>query len=134
MPTHEIEWPVGIFRQLGKILLRQRAGNGLLAGLWEFPGGEAMPSANLRASLVTQLAEPDQKFPRKRRIGEFRHSITNRKISSPVYLFELPEQMKLRLPSRQWRWLRPASLADFPVSSMTFKAARILANYEDRAD
>jgi A/G-specific adenine glycosylase len=132
VPTHEIEWPVAIFRQVGKILLRQRAGNGLLAGLWEFPGGEAMPSKRLRASLLNQLAAPDKKFPRMRRIGEFRHSITNRKIRSPVYLFELPEQMEIRLPSREWRWLRPMSLADFPVSSMSFKAARILANHEKR--
>jgi A/G-specific adenine glycosylase len=132
-PPHEVEWPVAIFRQLGRILLRQRAGNGLLAGLWEFPGGEATPSKCLRTSLVNQLAEPEKKFPQKRRIGEFRHSITNRRIRSPVYLFELTEQMKLRLPSRKWRWLRPAALADFPVSSMTFKAAKILANYENRA-
>jgi A/G-specific adenine glycosylase len=133
VPAHEIEWPLAILRQVGKILLRQRSGNGLLAGLWEFPGGEAMPSKHLRASLVTQLAEPAKKLPHKRRIGEFRHSITNRKIRSPVYLFELPEQMELRLPSRLWRWLQPASLADFPVSSMTFKAAKILANHEKRA-
>ena len=86
--AHDIEWPLAIFRRNGKILLRERAGNGLLAGLWEFPGGEETPNKNLRASLVRQLPEPTEKFPRKRRIGEFRHSITNRRIRSSVFLFE----------------------------------------------
>ncbi|MET0500119.1 MAG: NUDIX domain-containing protein [Candidatus Binatia bacterium] len=132
-PTRDIEWPLAIFRRDGKLLLRERAGNGLLAGLWEFPGGEEMPNKHLRDSLVRQLAEPGQKFPRKQRIGEFRHSITHRRIRSPVFLFELPKQMKLRLPSRRWRWLAPALLADYPVSSMTFKAAKLLVNHEKRA-
>jgi len=132
-PAHEIEWPLAIFRQDGKILLRERAGDGLLAGLWEFPGGEAIPNKNLRDLLVRQLAEPSEKLPPKRRIGEFRHSITHRRIRSPVFLFDLPKPMKLRLPNRRWRWVRPAALADFPVSSMTFKAAMLLANHEKRA-
>jgi A/G-specific adenine glycosylase len=132
-PTRDIEWPLAIVRRDGKLLLRERTGNGLLAGLWEFPGGEEMPNKKLRDSLARQLTEPDQKFPRKQRIGEFRHSITHRRIRSPVFLFELPKQMKLRLPSRRWRWLAPALLADYPVSSMTFKAAKLLVNHEKRA-
>ena len=47
-----------------------------------------------------------------------------------VYLIDLPKAMRLRLPNRRWRWLAPASLRQFPVSSMTFKAAKILANHE----
>jgi hypothetical protein len=67
---------------------------------------------------------------RRRRIGEFRHSITNRRIRSPVYLVDLPNTIKFQLPNRRWRWLAPASLRKLPVSSMAFKAAKILADHE----
>jgi hypothetical protein len=42
----------------------------------------------------------------------------------------LPKKTKLRLPIRRWRCLSPASLGEFAVSSMTIKAATILANHE----
>ena len=129
-PIQEIEWPLAIFRRDGKVLLRQRLHKRLLAGLWEFPGGEKTPRKGPRESLAGQPAALARISRRKRRIGEFRHCITHRKIRSPVYLMDLPKGTKLRLPDRRWRWLSPASLSDFPVSSMTFKAARILANHE----
>jgi A/G-specific adenine glycosylase len=129
-PAHEVEWPLVIVRRDEKVLLRQRAHKGLLAGLWEFPGGEKNPYESLRDSIVSQLPGLRRTFRRERRIGEFHHSITTRKIRLPVFLCDLPKRMKLRLPSHGWRWLSPASLADFPVSSMTFKAAKILANHE----
>jgi A/G-specific adenine glycosylase len=128
--TQDIEWPLAIVRQEGKILLRQRTRKGLLAGLWEFPGGEKPPRHSQRDLLASQLAELSARFRPERRIGEFRHSITNRKIRSPVFLLDLPNNTKLQLPNRRWRWLSPASLREFAVSSMTFKAATILANHE----
>jgi A/G-specific adenine glycosylase len=126
----DIEWPLAIVRQERKILLRQRIHKGLLAGLWEFPGGEKPPRHSQRNLLASQLAELSARFQPERCIGEFRHSITNRKIRSPVFLFDLPKKKKLRLPNRRWRWLSVSSISDFPVSSMTFKATQILKRHE----
>jgi A/G-specific adenine glycosylase len=129
-PIQEIQWPLAILRHNGKVLLRRRTEKGLLAGLWEFPGDERKPGRSLVQSLATQLSELSGKWQPKRRIGEFRHSITNRKIRSPVFLIDLPKQIKFRLPNRRWRWLSPRSLRQLPVSSMTFKAVTILARHE----
>src|SRR5262245_8359612 len=126
----DIEWPLAILRQDRKVLLRQRMRQGLLAGLWEFPGAERTAGKGLRQSLSTQLAALSLPLRPRQCIGEFRHSITNRKIHSSVYLIDCPEGMNFRLPNRRWRWLSPASLKEFPVSSMTFKAAKILASHE----
>jgi hypothetical protein len=65
-----------------------------------------------------------------RPIGEIRHSITDRKIRAPLFLVNLPESATLRLPRSCWRWVSRSSLYRYPVSSMTLKAARALANYE----
>jgi A/G-specific adenine glycosylase len=129
-PTQEIEWPLAILRWNQKVLLRQRTDKGLLAGLWEFPGVERTQRASPSQSLANQLTELSGTWQPKRCIGEFRHSITNRKIRSLVYLIDLPKRMKFRLPNRRWRWLSPASLRELAVSSMTFKAVTVLANHE----
>jgi adenine-specific DNA glycosylase len=124
--TQNIEWPLAILRRDRKVLLRKRLAGGLLAGLWEFPGAQKS-----RQSLARQLPELSRNLLRRRRhIGEFRHSITNRRIRSSVYLIDLPKAVKLRLPNRRWRWLTPAALRKVPVSSMTFKAVKILADHE----
>jgi adenine-specific DNA glycosylase len=105
---------------------------GLLAGLWEFPGAEGTSRKSPRQSLARQLPELSRTLlQRQRHIGEFRHSITNRRIRSPVYLVDLPKAMTFRLPNRRWRWLALAALRKVPVSSMTFKAAKILAHHEE---
>ena len=129
-PMRDVEWPLAILRRDGKVLLRQRMRNGLLAGLWEFPGTERTGGRGLRQSLASQLAELSLPLRPRRCIGGFRHSITNRKIRSSVYLIDCPEGMNFRLPNLRWRWLSPASLKEFPVSSMTFKAAKMLATHE----
>lgn len=131
-PIQDIEWPLAILRWDGKVLLRQRLAGGLLGGLWEFPRAERISRKSVRHSVASQPPELSRGLlQRRRRIGEFRHSITNRRIRSPVYLVDLPKAMRFRLPNRRWRWLAPASLQKLPVSSMTFKAAKILANHEE---
>jgi A/G-specific adenine glycosylase len=128
--NRDVDWPLAIVRKGGRILLRRRERRGILAGLWELPGGEINPRETVRHFLARQLAELNGTFRQGRRIGEFRHSITNRKIRSPIFLFDVPERFELRLPSRHWRWLSPSSLSRLPLSSMTLKAANILAIHE----
>jgi A/G-specific adenine glycosylase len=132
--ARNIQWPLAIVRHKKKVLLRQRTRTGLLAGLWEFPGGEQLSFQSARDLLASQLAELNARFRPERRIGAFRHSITNRKIRSAVFLFDLSTRTKLRLPNRRWRWLSVSSIRHFPVSSMTFKAAQLLAHHEKSAD
>jgi A/G-specific adenine glycosylase len=127
----DVRWPLAIVRQNGKVLLRQRAYDGMLAGLWELPGGEKNSAESVRNFLARQLMELRRAFQPGNFIGAFRHSITYRKIRSPVFLFDLPKPMKLRLPSRRWRWISPSSLSAFPVSSMSRKAVNVLIAYEE---
>jgi A/G-specific adenine glycosylase len=129
--NRDVDWPLAIVRKAGKVLLRQRQHEGILAGLWELPGGERKPRETLADSLARELTElKGTPFRPGRRIGQFRHSITTRKIRSSIFLFDLPDQAEFRLPGRRWRWLSPSSLSGVPLSSMTIKAANILALHE----
>jgi A/G-specific adenine glycosylase len=46
-----------ILRDGDTVLIRRRPDKGLLAGLWEFPGGERLEEATLEDSLVALLRE-----------------------------------------------------------------------------
>ncbi len=126
----QMTWPLAIVRRQGKILLRRRSADGILAGLWELPGGELEGHQSARACLKRHLREVDGAPMSELRIGEFRHSITNRRIRSPLYLFDTRRGAELTRPDPSWHWISPSSLGDYPVSSMTQKALRILAAHE----
>ena len=128
-----VTWPLAIIRRGKKILLRRRAKTGLLAGMWELPGGEKPSSDGVVKTLRRHLQEigPISLIPLA--IGEIRHSITYRRIYAPIFLFDLSLDDTIDLPATNWRWVAPAALERYPASSMTLKAARVLASYEKRA-
>jgi A/G-specific adenine glycosylase len=125
-----VTWPLAIIRRNKKILLRRRAKSGLLPGMWELPGGEKPARAGALTALRRHLHEIGTISGRPRSIGEIRHSITHRRIRSPVFLVDVGAGEMIELPASSWRWVTPAALQNYPVSSMTHKAARLLASHE----
>jgi A/G-specific adenine glycosylase len=125
-----VTWPLAILRRDKKILLRRRAKSGLLAGMWEFPGGEKPARDGALATLRRHLREIGMKSGVPRGIGEIRHSITHRRIRAPIFLLDVTAEENIDLPASGWRWVAPAALQNYPVSSMTLKAARLLVSYE----
>jgi A/G-specific adenine glycosylase len=128
-----VTWPLLIVRRRGKILLRRRSAQGLLAGLWELPGGETIPRRKISDLLRAHLPGiPACRYAPKK-IGELRHAITFRRIRAPIYLFDYPACRSLRLERGRWRWVKPSRVEDHAVSSMTSKAVRFLAEHETSA-
>ena len=125
-----ITWPLAIVRQRGKILLRRRADNGLMARLWELPGGETTARRRAIARLRNELKQLGVNPKQLQSIGEIRHSIKHRRIRAPIYLIECPAASKLRLAKQQWRWFSAPTITRQAISSMTAKALRILDRYE----
>src|ERR1043166_5525313 len=132
--SRNVVWPLAIVRRNGAILVRRRPPNGLLAGLWELPGDEKKPRDSITATIRQQFKTLDWEIARPRRIGEIRHTITNRRIRAPIFLFAEKAERKLYLPIRGWRWLPEKSFRRQPLSSMTLKALAVLAAYEKSSD
>ena len=64
---------------------------------------------------------------RPQRLGELRHSITDRRIHAPVLLYRWP--VKKSLPPG-WRWIVPSQLHRYATSSMTSKAVKLFIEHE----
>ena len=129
----DVTWPLAVVRHRGKILLRRRAANDLLARLWELPGvaltGAVKPGVALRRELFLLPIKLAKALP----IGEFRHAITHRRICAPIYLFECASKSDIHLPRARWHWIPAHRIERYPVSSMTKKALAVLAVHETRS-
>ena len=126
-----VVWPLAIVRHGGKVLLRRRGSAGLLARLWELPGGEITQGMPVAKLFHRELGKLELAVRRRVRLGEIRHAITNRRIRSPIYHFELASKSQIQLPKSRWRWVAPAKLRQHATSSMTAKALALLSTHEE---
>ena len=108
----------------GKILLRRRPQSGILAGLWELPGGERRNGETMKAALTRHLDGLGARVVTESPAGVIRHTITNRNIRAPVYRCRY--RGKSPVADRRWRWVALSSLDRFPLSAMSRKALQLV--------
>ena len=128
-PNIDVVWPLAIVHRGSKILLRRRASSGLLASLWEIPGGELTKRQPIAAALAHHLPSAVN-LDHAKRIGVIRHAITHRRIRAPVYLIEAIKKREIALPGPRWRWVQLGTLHALATSAMTAKAVRLLFTHE----
>ena len=121
-----ITWPLGVIAHQRNVLLRRRAQHGLLAGLWEVPGGKQESDETARQTLARQFASSRALAARMKLVGEARHSITRYKIRAPIFFTSAASRI---VPGAgEWRWVPLSSVAKYPLSSLSIKALRFVAS------
>ena len=124
-PVPHLEVCVGVIQSDGKVMLNQRAEGGMLAGLWEFPGGKYEQGDKSLEECLTR--EVHQKTGLEISVGEkisvFKHAYTHFKISVHAWKVELLSSPPLLLPEN-FRWVAPADLHSYPMG----KVARKICN------
>lgn len=102
-----------IWNARGDLLIAQRPLDGLLGGLWEFPGGKAEPGETLEVCLVRELRE---ELGIEVEVGALfvvvRHAFTHFRITLHVFTCQLradsPAPQSLGV--RDWAWVAPDDL------------------------
>ena len=130
---HEVAWPLAIVNHKGKILLRRRQANGLLAKLWELPGVETEPRTKPEAVIRQELRPLSVAGLVPQPLGELRHSITNRRIHAPVLRYRWPINKAAPESKPEWRWIAPTELHRYATSALTSKAVKLFIEYEKTA-
>jgi A/G-specific adenine glycosylase len=128
--ARNVIWPLAIVHYRGKILLRRRQADGLLAKLWELPGAELTPTEKTEALVREELGPLSTTALVPQRLGVLRHSITNRRIHAPVLLYRWPRNKRPPGGKPEWRWILPTELHRYATSSMTAKAVRLFLEHE----
>ncbi len=116
--TKAVRWPLVLVEWRSRILLHRRPEGGLLAGLWELPGPETLPSGIADKTL-------GQSDP----VAVIRHAITDMRITAPVYV--LRRRVAVRGPN--WRWVNLDDLRSHPLSSLSTKAVAHAVRHQVRA-
>jgi len=109
------------------VLIAQRPPNGLLGGLWEFPGGKLEPEdSSLEDCLKREIREElGLEIVVENGFGVYRHAYTHFRITLHAFLCTLlPGQSTDNLS--HVRWVLPAQLDEFAMGKVDRQIARRL--------
>ena len=119
-----------VLNDAGEVLIDQRLNEGLLGGLWEFPGGKQEPGEAIEATVARELME---ELAITVEVGEelitLEHAYSHKKLRFVVHLCRWTGGEPQPLACQQVRWVRPEQLVDFPFPAAN---ARIIAALLDR--
>lgn len=124
-----IDVAAGVLVHEGRILIQKRPPNGLMANLWEFPGGKLhsreTPEQALRREFLEEL---ELSVEVGRQIMIIRHSYTRFRVTLFVHwcrLLTRPDRLRLRAAS-DYRWVLPGELDGFAFPSADRKLLTVL--------
>jgi A/G-specific adenine glycosylase len=112
----------------GKILCVRRPEKGLMAGLWELPGGEIAMDEEGKDRLPDILLEVvGLQIRDPRSVGHVEHVFTHRRLDLEVFRCRAVKGARVqRGPFVAHRWLAPAMLLDLAHAGSTRKAMTLL--------
>jgi len=111
-PHHHIG--AGVIWRGDRILISQRPLNGLLGGLWEFPGGKQEPGESLKQTVRREIAEElaiDVRVGKK--LAEIDHAYSHFRITLHAHECTYVSGEPQTVGVRDWKWIRPQELRRF---------------------
>ncbi len=118
---------VGIIWDEGYIFIDRRDENGMLGGLWEFPGGKIENGETAQEAVRREIKE---ELDLDIEVGDFymevRHAYSHFKITMYVYHCLYKGGEPRLTAARDWRWVKPEELRFYPFAAATQKVIRRL--------
>ena len=120
--SRKIEAVVAVIERDGRYLIQKRPSSGLLADLWEFPGGKREKGETLEEALAREVREELGVDIRKARpLVTVRHAYTQYRVT--LHAFACDIVGKPKADPKRLRWVARKDLRRYPFPSGT---ARIL--------
>jgi len=125
--ARRVEAVAALVVRRGRALAVRRPSQGLLAGLWDLPGGELTPGENPRAGLTRALRErAGLEIARASAIGAIQHVFTHRILTLHVFRASTSTD-RIRLDGfAGHKWLAPRAISSLPHATLTAKALDLL--------
>jgi len=124
--VRRIEAVIAVIRHQDRYLIQKRPEKGLMAGLWEFPGGKIEPGESPERALRREIREElGLELGRVETLLEVKHAYTRFQVRLRVFGSRLDEKPSLR--GRDLRWVGLRSLRHFPFPSGSAKVVDFLA-------
>ncbi len=120
VPTHHIA--VGVIQHGKKLLITKRKPDGLLGGLWEFPGGKVEKKEGADQACVREIfEETGLRVKNCEFLTRIRHAYTHFRIEMDVFMCSgISGKICLDGPV-DYRWVTREQLSDFPFPKANLK-------------
>lgn len=120
VPTRHVA--VGVVYRKGRVLITRRKPEGLLGGLWEFPGGKIRKKEDPRQACIRELKEEVGLTVKiDAPIAHIRHAYTHFKVVLEVFRCRyISGRVRLNGPV-DFRWIRPGEIKDYPFPKANLK-------------
>jgi A/G-specific adenine glycosylase len=119
-PLHNIA--VGVVIKGDRILITQRKPDGLLGGLWEFPGGKIKKGEKAEAACVREIKEEvNLKINIIHHLARVKHAYTHFKISMDVFCCEYLDGRIRRNGPVDHRWIKLSAIDRYPIPKANHK-------------
>jgi len=109
-----------VIRKDGQVLIAQRPADGLLGGLWEFPGGKLQAGEDLVTCLKREIIEElGVAVSVGRGLGVYRHAYTHFKVTLHAFECALADGSQPEAHEHAGlRWVLPSELMDYPMGKI----------------
>jgi A/G-specific adenine glycosylase len=116
-----------------QVLIAQRPADGLLGGLWEFPGGKQEQGEDLATCLKREIIEElGVEIDVTGHTGTYRHAYTHFRVTLHAFYCQLVNGAQPRpLQVNDLRWVKPADLANYPMGKIDRQIAQRLNLLEE---
>ena len=128
VPHYDVS--AAVIWQDGKVLLAQRLEEGMLGGLWEFPGGTREAGESLEECLRREIQE---ELGMEIAVGEHlisvSHAYTHKRITLHAFHCRPLRGTPQKLEVKDWRWVAPAEVLQYPLSVVDQRVAEALLSW-----
>jgi len=122
-----------VFNADGKLLIDQRLEEGLLGGLWEFPGGKQEPGEAIVDTIRRELRE---ELAIEVEVGEelivLEHVYGPKCLRFVVHLCRWLSGEPQPLACQQLRWVLPGQLGDYPFPAANARIIEALLEHQNQ--
>jgi len=126
IPHHTVT--AAILQQDGQVLIAQRPPEGLLGGMWEFPGGKVKPGEDLVACISREIREElSVEITVGREIGVYQHAYTHFRVTLHAFLCGMNGGEPRNLYHTALAWADPTALRDYPMGKIDRQIANELS-------
>ena len=125
--TPQYHIAVGVVYKNGKVLITRRKSEGLLGGLWEFPGGKIKDGESAQAACIREIKEEvNLNVEIDRHLTQVKHAYTHFRIVMEVFCCKyVSGRVYLRGPA-DFRWIRLNEYQNYPFPRANHKFIPLL--------
>ena len=119
-----------VLDETGRVLIDQRLPEGLLGGLWEFPGGKQEAGERIEQTIRRELAEELAiEATVEEELITLEHAYSHKRLRFVVHLCRWLAGEPQPLASQQVRWVAPADLDRYPFPAANARIIEALRHH-----